>query len=159
MRCHPNVSKSLRRVSLVQHTGRQARCSLYQLCSWLIYPLGKSIILVLGESPTTIITIIFFIIHLCPSLSTTKPPSFLAQFQSNFQKWLVMTGKVLNYKIWFRLVFKWNLYFTLHYCSAECKRVSLLTLLIIVTRGRCLPPSLPPYISKDHLCIEPQSRN
>ena len=26
---------------------------LYQVSSWLIYPLGKSIILVIGESPTT----------------------------------------------------------------------------------------------------------
>ena len=28
-------------------------CSPYQLSSWLIYPLGKSMILVIGESPTT----------------------------------------------------------------------------------------------------------
>ena len=59
MRCQANVSKSLRRVSLVQCTQRQARCllqllHLYQLSSWLIYPLGKSFILVIGESPTTV---------------------------------------------------------------------------------------------------------
>ena len=61
MRCHTNVSKSLKRVSLVQHIWKQASCLLqlllllYQLSSWLICPLGKSIILVIGESPTTIV--------------------------------------------------------------------------------------------------------
>ena len=66
MRCHTNVSKSLRRVSLVQCTRRQARCLLqllfllYQLSSWLLYPLGKSIILVIGESPIIISHSFFF---------------------------------------------------------------------------------------------------
>ena len=63
MRCYTNVSKSLRRDSLVQRTRRQARCLLQmqlllcQLSSWLIFSLVKSIILVIGESPTTIIMI------------------------------------------------------------------------------------------------------
>ena len=57
--CHTIVSKSLRRVSLVQRTRRQARCLLRLLLSTglvldSIYPLGKFIILVIGESPTTI---------------------------------------------------------------------------------------------------------
>ena len=58
MRGHTNVSKSLRRVSLVQRARKHARCLmqllvlLYQLSFWLIYPLGKTIILVIGESPT-----------------------------------------------------------------------------------------------------------
>ena len=53
-------TKSLRRVSLVQRTRRQAKCyygcscsSLDQLSSWLIFSLGKFIILVIGESPAT----------------------------------------------------------------------------------------------------------
>ena len=67
MKCHTNVSKSLRRVSLVHRTQRQTRCLLqlllwlYQLSSWLIYPLGKSIILVISESPTTCIYIYIYI--------------------------------------------------------------------------------------------------
>ena len=36
----------------------QPLLSLYRLSSWLIYPLSKSIILVIGESPTIIIIII-----------------------------------------------------------------------------------------------------
>ena len=60
MMCYTNVSKSLKRVPLVQCTWRQTRCSLQllllllsQLSSWLIFSLGRSIILVIGESPTT----------------------------------------------------------------------------------------------------------
>ena len=37
---------------------------LYQFSSWLIYPLGKSIIVVIGESPTTILNIYIYNIYI-----------------------------------------------------------------------------------------------
>ena len=81
MRCQTNVSKVSEEGfigSTYTKTGNvftiASSLPLYQLSSWLIYPLGKLIILVIGESPTTLS--IYLSLSVCSAKDGTLAPVF-----------------------------------------------------------------------------------